>query len=357
LSAIDTTQRSQHAQLALAFYRQLYLLRHFDAAAAAAYGRKEIHGTYRGSMGQEAIPVGVCQALDERDVIYLSLRGISELLARGSDPGPIMAELFGKATGLSGGKGGALHMADASRGIMGIYGVLTAPVPLATGSALAARIKGTGAVTVCFFGDRATNEGVFHESLNMAALWQLPVLYVGINNAPEDADTWLGEHTAARSMAALAAVHGIRADSIDGTDVFNVYQHARDAVEQMRGGGGPVFLECQCFPLDEPSRAETEQMLEEMRKTGRYMGLLMAKKSLIGKKELTPPQHWQDGDPLRKLERRILDEGLADDAALATIRAEVEARVAAAVEFARTSEAPPPETALRGLYATPLGDG
>ena len=337
--------------IALRLYRQMCLLRAFDAAGSAAYARKEIHGTYRGAKGQEAIPVGVCAALEERDYVFPSLRGVGDALARGAEPRLVIAELFGKSTGVAGGRGGSLHLADASHHIMGAFGVLAANVPLATGSALAAKLSDSGAVTVCFFGDRATNEGVFHESMNAAALLKLPVLYVGINNAPEDADGSLAEHTAAGSMVALAKVHGIHAEAIDGTDVLTVYDRARALVENLRHSNGPSFLECQCFPLDEPTRAQVQEWKDEMRHTGTYTSMLLLKKSKIGTTELAPPAHWTAGDPVTRFEAFALEHGMATSADLAAIRDDARREIDEAVAFARESPEPDPASATIGVFA------
>jgi TPP-dependent pyruvate/acetoin dehydrogenase alpha subunit len=337
--------------LALVLYESMSLLRAFDVAGSAAYGRKEIHGTYRGSRGQEAIPVGVCAALEERDFVFPSLRAVGESLARGTDPRRLMAELFGRSNGVAGGRGGSLHLADTAHHVMGAFGVLTANVPLATGSALAAHVAETGAVTVCFFGDRATNEGVFHESLNAASLLHLPVLYVGINNAPQDADETVAEHTAAGSMVHLAQAHRIRAEAIDGTDVLSVFGHAADVVTDLRAGRGPHFLECRCFPLDEPSRDVVEGWKEEMRRSGHYTGLLALKKSKIGTAELRPPEHWLEGDPITRLEQHILVNGIASEADLAAIRDAVRRVIDESVSFARESPEPDPQTAAVGVFA------
>jgi len=337
--------------LALSLYRQMCLIRSFDVAGSAAYGRKEIHGTYRGAKGQEAIPVGVCAALNEGDFVFPSLRAVGDSLARGTAPRLLMAELFGKSTGVAGGRGGSLHLADAAHHVMGAFGVLGANIPLATGSALAAQIMGSGAVTVCFFGDRATNEGVFHESLNAASLLHLPVLYVGINNAPEDADDSVAEHTAAESMVALAKVHGIPADAIDGTDVLTVHARAVEVVQELRGGRGPYFLECRCFPLDEPSRVVVQEWKDEMRRSGQYTGMLLLKKSKIGKTQVSPPAHWLAGDPVHKLETHILTQRIASEGDLAAIREDVRLVIEDALIFARSSTEPDPATARLGVFA------
>lgn len=336
--------------LGLELLRKLLLLRTFDKAAADAYGRKEIHGTYRGSMGQEGIQVGLCHGLRDDDYVSPGLRAVGDILAKGGDPNRLMAELYGRRDGLCGGRGGALHLADAEHGVIGGFAVMTANVPMALGLALEAMVSGNGRVVVCFMGDRATNQGVFHESMNIAALLSLPVVYVGINNAPEDASTTLDEHTAADSMAALAAVHGIDAQIVDGTDVVSVHETAVAVVERLRNGEGPAFLECQCFPLDEPSREQTQRWLEDMRTTGVYEGILAVKKRQIGVAALTPPDHWLAGDPITKVEARLRAAGVTDEQ-LEAVRADVQATVDAAVAFAAASPAPDPATATEGVFA------
>jgi TPP-dependent pyruvate/acetoin dehydrogenase alpha subunit len=187
--------------------------------------------------------------------------------------------------------------------------------------------------------------------MNVASLLELPVLYVGIHNAPEDADGSLDEHTAAGSMAALATVHGIPADVIDGTDVLNVYARAVAVVEQLRAGRGPNFLECRCFPLDEPSRAQVQEWKDEMRRAGQYTSMLTLKKSKIGTTELRPPDHWLDGDPLLKLENHVVTQGIVTDQDLAVIREDVRRVVDEAVAFARVSPEPEPQSARVGTFA------
>jgi pyruvate dehydrogenase E1 component alpha subunit len=187
--------------------------------------------------------------------------------------------------------------------------------------------------------------------MNAASLLQLPVLYVGINNAPEDADDSVSEHTAAGSMVALAKVHGIAADAIDGTDVLSVYARAASIVHDVRHGRGPYFLECRCFPLDEPSRVQVQEWKDKMRRSGQYTGMLTLKKSKIGTTELRPPDHWLRGDPLLKLETHVLTEGLATEEDLATLRDDVRLVIEEAVMFARESPEPDPATAPTGVFA------
>jgi TPP-dependent pyruvate/acetoin dehydrogenase alpha subunit len=328
------------SQLALDLYRKLRLLRTFERASAAAYGRGQIHGTHRSSYGQEAVPVGVCHALRPGDLVSPGLRSVGDILARGGDPASLMAELFGRATGLCGGRAGALQLSDVSHGVIGGFAVMTANVPMAVGMAIATRAAGKGDVVVCFIGDRATNQGVFHEAMNAASLHRLALICVGVNNAPADASTSLGEHTAADSMAALAAVHGIAAEIVDGTDVVAVHEAAAGAVQRARDGAGPSFLECRCFPLGEPSRAQTQQWIDTMRRSGRFEGLLAVKKREIGRAEPTPPAEWLAGDPIDVLERRILTAGLASSAELRDIDAELAAIVDGAVERAAGSPQP-----------------
>ena len=334
---------------AVELYRTMLLVRTFERATAAAYGRGEIHGTHRSSYGQEAVPVGVCSALGEHDLVAPGLRSVGDILAKGGSPHRLMAELFGKQTGLCGGRAGALHLSDRSCGVIGGFGVMTANVPIAVGLAVAVRAAGHGGVAACFVGDRATNQGVFHESMNAAALHRLPMICVGVNNAPDDASTSLHEHTAAASMAALAAVHGIAAEIVDGTDVLAMHAAADRAVRRARDGVGPSFLECRCFPLGEPSRAQTEQWVDAMRRSGRFEGLLAVKKREIGRTELPAPEAWIEGDPVTRLERRIAAGRFATGEELRDVRAAIDGLVEAAVEFARSS--PEPARTVDGVFA------
>lgn len=340
-------------ELALALYRTMLLLRAFDRAAVEAAARKEIHGGYSDSRGSEAVSVGICSALSAQDVVYPGLHGIGDLLAMGTDPRLAMAELFGKATGLNGGRGGRLHLIDVERNVMGVSGVLAAAVPMAAGNALAARRRKNGVVTVCFVGDRATNQGIFHETLNLVGLWRLPLLLVGVNNAPDDSTTPVAAHTAAGSLVALAQVHGFKTAAIDATDVFTVYDIAREVLARIRAETVPFFLECQCYPLDQLSRPETLELQDEWRRAGKAVPFSSFKRTALAERGRHPPIAWREGDPVQKLEATVHAERLADDETLAGIRRDVEAVVDDAVEFARRSPQPVLQSALQGVFKSP----
>jgi acetoin:2,6-dichlorophenolindophenol oxidoreductase subunit alpha len=337
--------------LALRLYKVMHLIAGFQLAAEAAAERGDIQGGYSNSRGEEAVSAGVCLAMEPRDILYPGLHGIGDVLARGSEPRLVMAELFGKATGLSGGKAGRLHVADVQRNIMPINGIVAASIPLAAGTALAAKLRRDGVATVCIFGDHAANEGIFHETLNFVGLWKLPILLVAINNAPADSIAPLSEHTAARSLADLASAHGIAAATIDGADALNVHHHACEALQKIRGSQMPVFLECSTYPLDEITREETLAVFEDMRREGqapsrgelrRRMAQILARK---------PAEWWIERDPLKKLEATILKTDANRERELSTIRAQVEQLVQEALAFARQSSNPSPESGLTPVYS------
>jgi pyruvate dehydrogenase E1 component alpha subunit len=296
-----------------------------------------MHLPYVGSAGEEAVAAGVCAALGAHDVVYPGLRGVGPLLAMGAPPGPIMAELFGKATGLNGGKGGRLHLVDVPHRVMGVSGILAAGVPMAAGHALAAKLRGHALAVVCFVGDRATNQGVFHETLNVAALWQLPLLVVGVNNAPDDAPIPLTSHTAAGSMEALARAHGMATASADATDVLAVRDAARSALAGLRSGAGPDFLECRCYRL------------RELGATARAAG--ESEPIAADPAMADVPGAGHERDPLLRLERMLASAGADTAAALESARRAVDQLVAEAVRFARESPEPPAESAFQPVFA------
>jgi TPP-dependent pyruvate/acetoin dehydrogenase alpha subunit len=335
---------------ALRLYRTMQLIAQFDAAADAAARQGDFAGGYSATRGQEAVSAAVCLALEERDVLYPGLHGIGEVLARGSEPRLVMAEVFGKATGLNGGKGGRLHVADAQRNTMPINGILGASLPLAAGSAFGAKLRQDGVVTICFVGDRAAEEGIFHETLNFIALWQLPILLVAVNNAPVDASSPLSEHISVQTMADLARVYGIDTATIDGTDAIAVYGEVRSLLQRLRTSQTPFFLECLTYPLDEASRDETLQILDEIEAAGGAPSSSELRRRVSDILVQRPAEWWRQRDPLKKLEFAISDRGVARDDELAAIRDEVQAVVQDALAFARQSPEPPLAAALDGVY-------
>jgi TPP-dependent pyruvate/acetoin dehydrogenase alpha subunit len=307
-------------------YSQMTLIRAFETRVAELYRDGEIPGFVHTSLGQEAVAVGVCAALREDDYLATTHRGHGHVLAKGADLDGMMSELFAKATGLCGGKGGSMHVADPARGILGANAIVGASMPLATGAGLSSKLLGQNRVAVAFFGDGAVNQGTFHESLNLAAIWDLPVVFVCENNQ-------YSEFTDSRTMtrvpvvAERAGAYGVRAQTADGNDVERVLAVAEDAVGRCRSGDGPVLVE-----------------LETYRWHGHYEG------DQQPYKPETEAKDWQARDPLLVAGGRLIERGETTKEGLATVRAECEERVARAVEAARLAPEPEPEEVFAHVF-------
>ncbi len=233
---------SYSSSFLLGMYQRMVLIRRFEEQAAESFTKGMLAGNIHLCIGQEASCVGACTALESRDFMTSTHRGHGHCLARGARPDRTMAELFGKATGYCGGKGGSMHIVDVSLGILGANGIVGAGIPIATGSGLVSSIQGTDEVTLCFFGDAASNQGTFHESINMAAAWNLPVIYFCENNQ-------YGVSVPIRSVmntdtvAERAKAYNIPGITIDGNDPIAVYETVRQAVDRARKGEGPTLIE------------------------------------------------------------------------------------------------------------------
>jgi TPP-dependent pyruvate/acetoin dehydrogenase alpha subunit len=273
--------------------------------------------------GEEAVAVGVCAHLGERDIVASTHRGHGHCIAKGVAVDGMMAELFGRATGLCKGKGGSMHIADVDRGMLGANGIVGAGIPLATGAALTAKIKATGGVAVAFFGDGATNQGQFHESLNLASIWKLPAVYVVENNG------W-GEFTPTdyavpvKDIAERARSYAMPAEIADGMDFFDVWEKAGLAIERARRGDGPTLLEC---------------------KTYRFHGHFVGDPLRYRSKE--EAEAWRQGrDPLARFEARVVDTGLVSAEDLRGIDGAVRAALEEAVARAEAAPLPRAEDVL-----------
>jgi TPP-dependent pyruvate/acetoin dehydrogenase alpha subunit len=302
------------------------LIRAFEERVSSLYRAAEIPGFIHTSLGQEAVAVGVCAALRDDDWIATTHRGHGHCLAKGADLDAAMAELFGKATGLCKGKGGSMHIADPRKGILGANAIVGASLPLATGAALSSRLLGRGTVSVAFFGEGAVNQGAFHESVNLAAVWGLPVLFVCENNG-------YAEFTDSRTMslresvAALGPAYGVRATAIDGNDISAVLGAAQDAVDACRAGGGPWLLEAETY-----------------RWQGHYEG------DPQRYKPAEEAEAWRARDPLLIARAQIRAANLASEDELDTAMRDAEDRVARAEEYARLSPYPELEEILSDVY-------
>lgn len=310
-------------------YRRILEIRFLEAALSDLLKRGEIPDLYP-CAGQEAVAVGACLALRPDDQITSMYRCLGHVIAKGAELGRVAAEFFGRRDGYCKGKGGAKHVASFAHGIYGATSIVAAGIPHAVGVALANRYLNTGQVVVCFFGDGAANQGTFHEGLNLAAVWKLPVVFVCENNLYALA-TPVEETTAVKDIADRAAAYRMPGMIVDGMDVEAVYEAVGDAVERARSGGGPSLLEC---------------------KTYRFGGHFAAEFAMkIHYRSSDEMDHWKRRDPVlllgEKLER---EHGFGEDAARA-LREEVQRKTEEAVTFAKNSPVPRPEDALEDLYA------
>jgi TPP-dependent pyruvate/acetoin dehydrogenase alpha subunit len=310
--------------------RALYLLvliRSFEERVLSLVSDGSIRGTTHPYVGQEAVAVGACLGLRADDWVVSTHRGHGHLLAKGGDPNPLMAELFGKAGGYGGGKGGTQHMADFSVGFLGSNGITGGGIPIGTGAALSAQLRASGQVVVVFFGDGAANQGTFHESLNLAALWQLPVVYVCENNLYA-MSTPVREACAVEHIAERAAAYAMPGVQADGMDVLAVDAAVRPAVERARAGRGPTLIEC---------------------KTYRFLGHSKSDQRVYRSRE--EEAAWRARDPIARLRSAARERGLLNTAELDAAAREAIAAVDAAVEFARQSPFPAAAALTDGVFS------
>ena len=316
------------AQL-LEMYRKMVTIRTFDQKAVDEFHAGNIPGNVHAYIGQEAVAVGVCTALRREDRITSTHRGHGHTIAKGADIKLMMAELFGRSNGYCHGKGGSMHIADFSIGMLGANGIVGAGMPIATGAALAAQLEGSGGVAVSFFGDGASNEGAFHGSLNLASIWKLPAIYVCENNrwasGNSAADTLSVEDVSVRSIS-----YNMPGLTVDGTDVLAVYEAAEQAVRRARSGEGPTLVECKTYRW----RAHSEAR-------GNPADPRPQEEIDLG------PMH----DPIASFAERLLEQSVATADTLQQIDIEVVAAVDEAIEFAKASPLPKPEDALTDVFA------
>ena len=251
-------------------YASMYKIRRFEQEAVKLFHNKELPGWLHSYIGEEAVAVGVCASLNRDDYITSTHRGHGHCIAKGADLKRMMAELYGKETGYCKGKGGSMHIADFSIGILGANGIVGGGIPIATGTALASQYLEDGRVTVCFFGDGASNQGGFHESLNLASLWKLPVVYVCENNLYAET-TPQADHQPIRDIADRAKSYNMPGVIVDGNDVFAVYEKANKAVERARAGRGPTLIECKTYRYrghweGDPEVYRTKEEVKEWKK-------------------------------------------------------------------------------------------
>jgi TPP-dependent pyruvate/acetoin dehydrogenase alpha subunit len=309
--------------------RTMILIREFDELAIALRVAGKIYGAVHPYVGQEAVAVGVCSTLTGRDRVTSTHRGHGHCIAKGADVRRMMAELFGRVDGYCKGRGGSMHIADFSVGMLGANGIVGGGLPIACGAALAAQLEGQGDVTACFFGDGAAAEGEFHEALNIAAVWSLPIVFVCENNQYA-ANNAVGVQHPRPDIAAHAAAYDMPGVIVDGNDVLAVRAAAREAGARARRGEGPTLLECKTY------RWHFHAMRAAVPPETRAADEIAA---------------WKGRDPIARLERHGLDQALLSGDAIAAMRAGVKAELDAAVAFAEQSPFPDPKDLLVDMFA------
>jgi len=309
--------------------RQLQTIRRFEERASDDFRGGDIYGVVHCYIGEEAVAVGVCAALDREDQIISTHRGHGHCIAKGADLNRMMAELYGRETGYCKGKGGSMHIADFGIGMLGANGIVAGGLPIVTGAGLAAQLDGKGRVAVSFFGDGASNAGPFHESINIASAWKLPMIYVCENNLYA-VNTASSKSLARPDVAARAAGYGIPGVVVDGNDVLAVYEAATEAVARARAGEGPSLIECKTYRW----RAHTERVNQ----------LDVRPKEEIEK--------WKEQDPIANLVRHLKQQqGQLTDAEFEKMDSEILQAIEDSVTFAKASPFPKPDAALEDVFA------
>jgi pyruvate dehydrogenase E1 component alpha subunit len=310
-------------------YEKMLLIRRFEEQSGRLYMQNKIHGFLHLYIGEEAIAVGAISSLRDDDYVITHYRDHGHALARGLHPNNIMAELMGKATGTSGGKGGSMHLFDVSKGFMGGHAIVGGQMPLASGLALAIKYRGEDRAVLCVFGDGAVNEGSFHETLNLASIWKLPVIFLLENNL-----YGMGTHiektrAGGKDIYLAADAYKIPAAQIDGMDVVAVRDSVTEALQRVRAGEGPVFLEAMTYrfvghSLQDPQAYRDSDEIDE----------------------------WRIRDPINTFREAALLEGLIDDGQITRVGERVDAAIAEAIAFAEQSDEPGPEALYENVYGT-----
>ena len=310
----------------LDWYRQMVLIRRFEQRSAELYQQGKIGGFLHLYIGQEAVAVGAVGARQEGDHVITAYRDHGHALAVGSDPQGLMAELLGKTTGVSKGKGGSMHLADVSLNYWGGYAVVGGHLPLATGLALAEQYRETDNAVLCFLGDGATNIGYFHESLNLSGVWELPVVWI-VENNQYGMGTAVDRASAVSDLTKKATAYDMEGASIDGMNILEVHEATTKALQAIRDGEGPQFLEMVTYryeghSMGDPLRYRTKDEVEK----------------------------WREDDPIGILERHLLSEEMADKDSLESVDDEVEEIIEEAVAFAEESPLPEPDALYEDIY-------
>jgi len=311
----------------LMMYERMWKIRHFETKVGELFAGGEIPGFVHLYLGQEAVAVGACAALDENDYITSTHRGHGHIIAKGGDLKYMMAELFGKVTGYNKGKGGSMHIAAPSLGILGADGIVGGGIPIATGAALSAKLRKSGQVALCFFGDGASNQGTFHEAINIAASFSLPAVYLCENNL-YGVGTRQSQVRKVEDIAERAKAYDIPGVIVDGNDVVAVYQATKEAVNRARAGEGPTLIECKTYRWHTHFEGEPDTY--------------------------RPPEEvetWKEREPIAPFRRLLIKNNFLTEAEADEVEERVRNEVEEAVRFARSSPNPDLEMALTDVWA------
>ena len=310
------------------FYRKMLVIRRFEEASARLYMQSLIRGFLHLYIGEEAVAVGAISALGPQDYVITHYRDHGHALARGMDPKACMAELCGRATGSSGGKGGSMHLFNAKLHFMGGHAIVGGQMPIGVGMGLGIKLKRENGVVMVFFGDGAVNEGEFHESLNLASLWKLPVVFFLENNLYGMGTHVERTHAAGRDIYNFAEYYKIPSVQVDGMDLMEVHEATIEALRHVRAGQGPVFLEAMTY---------------------RYRGHSMA--DPVNYRDNSEVEEWRINDPINRFKMFAMGEGLITPSEVERIESEVAELIAEAVEFARESPFPKVGAIYDNIYA------
>ncbi|WP_204668104.1 thiamine pyrophosphate-dependent dehydrogenase E1 component subunit alpha [Gracilibacillus alcaliphilus] len=308
-------------------YKQMWSIRFFEEKVDEFFAKGMIHGTTHLAVGQEASAAGACAVLEERDMITSTHRGHGHCIAKGAEVNGMMAELFGRTTGYCKGKGGSMHIADVDKGNLGANGIVGGGIPLAVGAALTSNMKNKGYVVLCFFGDGASNEGSFHEAVNLASVWNLPVVFICENNQYGMSGS-VKEMVNIEHIADRASSYGIPGLSIDGNDIMEVMNTVDEAVKHARGGNGPTLIEAKTYRWKGHSKSD-------------------AKKYRTREEE----KEWRDKDPIARLKEQLIAEGILTEAKARQLRDEAKREIEDSVEYAKNSPEPSLDTLMEDIYA------
>lgn len=309
-------------------YRQMLKVRFFEEKAAECFTKGMLAGNIHLCIGQESSVIGSCAALEERDYITSTHRGHGHCIGKGAKTDKAMAELFGKKTGYCKGKGGSMHIVDATIGILGANGIVGAGIPIAAGSALASKIMGGDEVTLCFFGDAAANQGTFHEAINMASAWHLPVVFLCENNG-YGVSVPIHKVTNTENLSIRAKAYGIPGVTVDGSNILDVYETVKNAVDNARNGNGPSLVEVMVY---------------------RWQGHYCGDPASYRPKEYSEIAHKKD--PIKRFKKYLIDEIQVSESDLDMIEKEMRDEIEHAAEFAINSEYPDISEAFTDVYSS-----